>query len=79
MGLLFNAPTFSAIDEGSFLLDMTLVMVAWNMRDARQMTPKPTKTCSRASARFVGEKTVVGFGVVILGEKGAREDGSVCK
>ena len=45
--------------EVSVLVDVRLVITAWNMRDARQITPKPTKTCCRAAGRFV-ETWVVG-------------------
>jgi hypothetical protein len=43
---------FKSIIEGSALVfDSRWVIAAWNIRCARQMTPKPTKNCRRESPR----------------------------
>jgi hypothetical protein len=54
------------------LVDVRFAIAAWNMTDARQMTPKPTKTCCRAAARFVETWVVGAFKFDIFTEMEAR-------
>ena len=56
----------------SVLVDVRLAITAWNMRAARQMAPKPTKTCCRAAARFVETWVVGAFKFDIFTDTEAR-------